>query len=97
MNISAVVEAHADSDRVALFHRDDQISYAQLVAAVRRVHAGLVAAGVQPGDRVMVFAGTTPHFVAVLFGVLRAGAVAVPANPLSPAPEMAGEIAAIFR
>ena len=95
MNISAVVEAHADSDRVALFHRDDQISYAQLVAAVRRVHAGLVAAGVKPGDRVMVFAGTTPHFVAVLFGVLRAGAVAVPANPLSPAPEMAGEIAAI--
>ncbi len=92
MNISAVVEAHADSDRVALHHRDHAVTYGELVAAVRRVHAGLVDAGVKPGDRVMLFAGTTPHFVAVLFGVLRAGAIAVPVNPLSPAPEMAGEI-----
>ncbi len=86
MNISAVVEAHADSDRVALHHRDHAVTYGELVAAVRRVHAGLVDAGVKPGDRVMLFAGTTPHFVAVLFGVLRAGAIAVPVNPLSPAP-----------
>lgn len=95
MNISAVVEAHAESDDVALRHRDEEITYGQLAAAIRRVHAGLAAAGIGPGSRVMVFAGTTPHFVAVLFGILRAGAVAVPVNPLSPAPEMMRELQAI--
>ena len=95
MNISAVVEAHETSDRVALYHRDAVISYGQLVGAMRRVHAGLVQHGIQPGDRVMLFAGTTPHFVACLLGVLRAGAVAVPVNPLAPAPEMISEIEVI--
>ena len=95
MNISAVVEAQSESSHVALRYRDEQITYGQLAAAIRRVHAGLERAGIGPGSRVMVFAGTTPHFVAVLFGILRAGAVAVPVNPLSPAPEMTRELEAI--
>lgn len=95
MNITHVIDDHADTDGVALVHRDTQITYAQLVARTGSVQAGLSSLGVTPGDRVMLVAGTTPDFVASLFGILRAGAVAVPVNPLAPAPEMSIEIDAV--
>jgi len=95
MNITHVIDDHADTDGVALVHRDTQITYAQLVARTGSVQAGLSSLGVAPGDRVMLVAGTTPDFVASLFGILRAGAVAVPVNPLAPAPEMSIEIDAV--
>ena len=45
--------------------------------------------GVGPGDRVGVMLGNTPDFAAVYYGVLRAGAVVVPMNPLLKAREVA--------
>ncbi len=92
MNISAVVEEHASNPKVALYHHAGAITYTDLVGRVRRLHAGLAGHGIEPGQRVMLFAGTTPNFVIGLFGILHAGAVAIPANPLSPAPEMQSEI-----
>ncbi len=91
-NISALVEEHAGSPKVALHHHAGTVTYADLVTRIRRLHAGLVARGIEPGHRVMLRAGTTPDFVVGLFGILHCGAVAVPANPLSPAPEMQAEI-----
>ncbi len=38
--------------------------------------------GVQPGDRVSLHLPTSPAFVVAFYGLLRAGAVAVPVNPL---------------
>ncbi len=95
MNLVTVVERYADDERVALRHRDNAISYSELVDTIRRAHAGVAARGLGPGDRIMLVIGTTPHFVVNLFGVLRAGAVAVPVNPLAPAPEMKSEINAV--
>ncbi len=42
--------------------------------------ARLVAMGVKPGDRVMICAGNHPAWPIAYFGILRAGAVAVPAD-----------------
>jgi malonyl-CoA/methylmalonyl-CoA synthetase len=53
----------------------------ELEEASRRAAARLLAAGLEPGDRVVVAAGSSPEMAAVHVGVLRAGLVAVPANP----------------
>ncbi|HEY4095582.1 MAG TPA: class I adenylate-forming enzyme family protein [Baekduia sp.] len=54
--------------------------YAQVVAWSRRIARGLVAAGVAPGDRVALLLPNGPELVAAIFGVARAGAIAVPLN-----------------
>jgi long-chain acyl-CoA synthetase len=95
MNLLSMLDERAGSDRSALVHRGRTITFRELAEEAARFHAGLVELGVGPGDRVMIFAGTTPWFVTALFGTLHAGAVAVPANPLSPPPEMSTEMAAV--
>lgn len=92
MNISQLVEGNRGSARVALRHGEAETTYDELLTSARRVHAGLAALGVAAGDRVMLLAGTTPDVVAVLFGVLRCGAIAVPINPTAPRPEMQAEL-----
>ncbi len=44
------------------------------------VAAGLIAAGVAPGDRVAIFAGNSVHYLRALYGIWYAGGVAVPIN-----------------
>ena len=92
MNIAQIIEEHRSNTAPALLHRDRSISYADLVTAIDTVHAGLDAAGIGAGERVALIAGTTPDFVASFFAILRSGAVAVPLNPLAPAPEMQPEL-----
>lgn len=92
MNLESVVSAQQDSEHAALIHSGGSVSYGELISEASRVQRGLVALGVEPGDRVGLLAGTTPSFVMSLFGILRAGAVAVPMNPLAPAPEIAREL-----
>lgn len=48
-----------------------------------RLAAGLVAAGVQPGQHVALLMANYPEFVAAKFAIARAGAVAVPVNFLN--------------
>lgn len=63
-------------------------TYSELEAQSRRVAAGLVAAGVAPGDRVGVLMGNRPEAVAGVFGAARAGAVAVPLSTFSSPSEL---------
>lgn len=60
-----------------------------------RVRGALAARGVASGDRVAIVAGNTWYFVAAYLAVLGAGAVAVPLNPQSPAPEITRELRAV--
>ena len=53
-------------------------SYAELDRMVNRTATGLRAAGVVAGERVALFMGNRIEFTALLFGIWRAGAVAVP-------------------
>lgn len=59
----------------------DEVSYARLLAAARRVAAGLIARGVAPGDRVALMLPTGLDFFAAFHGALHAGAVPVPLYP----------------
>jgi len=83
MNITtafADVAASAGA-KTALFWGDREITYGELREQSRAVALRLRDGfGVRPGDRVGVWLKNCPEFVAVLFGVLEAGAVFVPIN-----------------
>jgi long-chain acyl-CoA synthetase len=74
---------------VAVKLDDAVLTYDQLDDAVARTAGLLKAKGVEPGDRVGVMLPNVPQFPVAYFGVLRAGAVVVPLNPLLKAREVA--------
>jgi long-chain acyl-CoA synthetase len=84
MNIAGnlVRSAEAHPDRVALRLDDVALGYGLLEGATQRVAGLLAERGVGPGDRVGVMLPNVPHFAVLYYGILRAGAVVVPMNPL---------------
>ncbi|HEX6423016.1 MAG TPA: AMP-binding protein, partial [Acidimicrobiales bacterium] len=91
MNLATILEGH-DPDRPALVSRDRVTTYGTLRDQVAHVRGALASRGVEPGDRVAVVAANNWYFVIAYLGVLGTGAVAVPINPQSPAPEVAGQL-----
>lgn len=69
---------HADS--AAVDDGDHGLSYADLGRHSRRAAGALMAAGVRPGDRVLISAPNSSGWVAAAFGVALAGATIVPVN-----------------
>ena len=90
MNLASNVVrgAERDADRVALRLGDDTISYGRLDEDSSRVAGLLRDHGVKPGDRVGIMLPNVPEFALVYYGVLRAGAIVVPMNPLLKAREV---------
>jgi len=78
--------AFADSvskrpEKIALYWGDREYSYAELQSQSLQVAATLEHRfGVKPGDRVGLWLKNCPEFIPSLFGILNAGAVAVPIN-----------------
>ena len=68
-------------------------SWAELDEEVGRCAAGLGAAGMVAGYRVMIALGNRIEFVAAYLGALRAQVVAVPVNPRSSVEEFARMLA----
>ncbi|MGH7678104.1 MAG: amino acid adenylation domain-containing protein [Gemmatimonadaceae bacterium] len=64
---------------------DGQISYRDLNALSDRLRDRLIALGVQPGDRVGVYARKSIDAVVAIFGAMKAGAAYVPVDPSAPA------------
>ena len=91
MNLARVIEGH-DPAAIALISRGRPTTYGELYEQIARLRGGLASIGVGDGDRVAVLCSNSRHFVLVYFATLGLGAVAVPLNPLSPAPELESEI-----
>ena len=91
MNLATVLTRTSAQmpDRVALRLGEATFSYRELDDASARVAAFLESRSIGAGDRVGVMLPNVPEFAAVYFGVLRAGAVVVPLNPLLKAREVA--------
>ncbi len=64
-----------------------EMTYRQLRNQALALAAWLVQQGVQPGDRVALFMQNCPQFHVAFYGVLAAGAVVVPINPMNRADE----------
>jgi long-chain acyl-CoA synthetase len=56
----------------------EEVSYPQLGTAVREIAKGLIATGIEPGDRVAILAQTRPEWTYADFGGLCAAATVVP-------------------
>src|SRR4051794_10435366 len=78
----------ADPRRIAIRGTSEPWSYGRLRERAATVAALLRAAGVDPGDRVLLVAPSVPEFAAAYYGIHAAGAVAVTANTMSTRPEL---------
>jgi long-chain acyl-CoA synthetase len=63
-------------------------TYAQVKDTADRIANFLAAKGIGKGDKVAIFLPNLPHFPEILFGILKAGAVAVNCNPVYTPPEL---------
>nr|WP_202559908.1 AMP-binding protein [Streptomyces sp. SID5914] len=70
-------------DNIALRAATDQWTYLQLQDTSMRYAGALVAAGLSPGDRVLLAAPSVPEFVVAYLGIQAAGCVVVPVNTMS--------------
>jgi long-chain acyl-CoA synthetase len=75
-------------DRVAVRLDDTALTYAQVDALTARVAGRLQELGLVPGDRVGLMLPNVLAFPILYYGVLRAGGVVVPMNPLLKAREV---------
>jgi len=69
-------------DRTAVRLDDQALRYRDLDDLSARTAAWLRGRGISAGDRVALMAPNTPEFLVLYYGILRAGAVVVPMNPL---------------
>ncbi|MFI9720480.1 FadD3 family acyl-CoA ligase [Streptomyces sp. NPDC052396] len=76
--VRAAAERHAD--REAVVAGRTRLSFAQLGARVEAAAAACLAGGLQPGDRVAVWAPNTLEWMVAGLGAVTAGAVLVPLN-----------------
>ncbi|MFE0026412.1 AMP-binding protein [Amycolatopsis sp. NPDC059021] len=72
----------------AVIYESEHFTYEWLWEQARRYASVLRANGVRPGDRVALLLVDTPRFPVAYFGVLAAGAVAIPLNVTSTASEI---------
>src|SRR5205814_2162953 len=69
-------------DRPAVRLDDAVLTYSDLDERSARIAGLLREHAVRPGDRVAVMLPNIPEFPVIYYGILRAGAVVVPMNPL---------------
>ena len=60
-----------------------RLTYRQIKGLSDRFAAGIQKLGIRKGDRVVLFLPNSPQFLVAYYGLLKAGVVIVPLNPLS--------------
>ncbi len=85
-NLEIAALRHADRTAIGFLGRD--ITYRELLDSSLRFAGWLQGLGVRPGERVMVFMQNAPQWFMAYYGILRAGAVIVPANPMNKGDEL---------
>ncbi|MEO5609069.1 MAG: long-chain fatty acid--CoA ligase [Ornithinibacter sp.] len=78
--LTTTATEHPEQD--ALRVNGQGITYAQLHAMAAKVAGTLRANGIEPGDRVAIILPNVPSFPVVYWGILLAGGIVVPMNPL---------------
>jgi long-chain acyl-CoA synthetase len=81
--------AAADPAKAAILLDDTTVPFGMLAQGAARVAGWLQSLGVAPGDRVAVSLPNIPHMPIIYYGILWAGGVVVPVNPLYKSREFA--------
>lgn len=89
-HVLAAGAAHPDRIALALLSASgaERWSFGRLIGAVQGTAAGLLAQGLQPGDRVLLRLGNTPDFPVAFLGAIWAGLVPVPTSAQLTGPEI---------
>jgi fatty-acyl-CoA synthase len=74
------VAQYPDHPAVILTDRDYRLTWREFSDEVDRIARGLMALGIQPGEKVAVWATNVPHWVALMFATAKIGAVLVTVN-----------------
>ncbi|HYB47289.1 MAG TPA: AMP-binding protein, partial [Streptosporangiaceae bacterium] len=85
---SLAVNARRCPGRVAVVFAERSCTYAEFDGAVNQAAHALAAAGLRKGDRMLLMSGNSDRFILALYAALRLGALVVPVNPASAAPEL---------
>jgi len=92
LTVGAVLDRAAtawpDRDAVVVPHQDIRWSWRDLEREAKALAAGLLAQGLEPGDRVGIVAPNLAEWVAVQFGTAYAGFILVNINPAYRASEL---------
>ncbi len=80
--------AEGQPNALAIVYHRETFTYQQLWDKVTRFASSLTGLGVKENDRVMVMLANCPEFVISYYGIMAAGAVVVPVNPIYTAKEV---------
>lgn len=91
MRLESILLYHARSNppKTALVFGARRISWDELGRSARAVARGMLARGIGPGDRVILYLSNCPEFVMAFYGLQLAGAIAVPVTTRMPTHELA--------
>ncbi|HMK66635.1 MAG TPA: AMP-binding protein [Thermodesulfobacteriota bacterium] len=87
--LDETISKYPDNDAVVYFDRDFRLTYRQFGDLVDQLAKGLMALGVQKGEKVAVWATNVPYWVALQFATAKIGAVLLTVNTLYKISELA--------
>jgi acyl-CoA synthetase (AMP-forming)/AMP-acid ligase II len=70
-------------DREAIVWNEQRITWRELNTSVNQLANGLLASGINPGDRVAFILGNTPEIVRLYYAIGKIGCISVPIMPRS--------------
>ncbi len=80
-NLARTVARHGDSDALVSRHQGLRYTYRELAAEVELVARGLMALGIDKGDRVGIWSPNCAEWAVTQYAAARAGAILVNVNP----------------
>ncbi len=79
--LARCIARHGEREALVVRHQDVRWSYAELGNAVEATAAGLVALGLEPGERIGIWAPNCVEWVVIQFATAAAGLILVNINP----------------
>jgi len=76
-----ICEQFPDNEALVVCHRDVRWSYREFQREIDRLATGLLALGIQPGDRVGIWGANSHEWVTVQYASAKIGAIMVCINP----------------
>jgi fatty-acyl-CoA synthase len=76
------IQEYPDNDAVVYYDRDFRLTYRQFGELVDQLAKGLMALGIQKGEKVAVWATNVPYWVTLQFATAKIGAILLTVNTL---------------
>jgi fatty-acyl-CoA synthase len=92
-NLDRTVGRFADRDAIISVHQGIRQTYAELHAAVEEIARGLLALGIEPGERVGIWSPNNAEWLILQYATAKVGAILVNINPAYRTSELAYALA----